>query len=60
MKHDPEDIRSFADDIAQAIGNHPDAMSTHPELQQEARKLRDLAYSEYCKIMEHAHRTAPS
>ena len=39
MKHDPEDLHGFADDIARAIGNHPDAMDANKNLKEEAQAL---------------------
>ena len=56
MKHDPEELRRFADDIATAIGHHPDAMGANPELHTQARSLREAAYAQYRTLTEHGTR----
>ena len=56
MKYDPEELRRFADDIATAIGHHPDAMAANPELRKQARDLREAAYAKYAEITEHTGR----
>ena len=54
MKHDPDELRRFADDVATAIGHHPDAMDANPELHKQARDLREAAYAKYTKITRRA------